>query len=94
MYAKLHTVAASKNSDHPRKSLYCLFPPHIYIVVLRVHPVRGKSHIQRNATGEVATVPINLKSINVTHSFTGHGISGNGILLISFLKNLYRMKGR
>jgi len=28
---------------------------HIYIVVLRAHPVRGESHIQHNATGEVAT---------------------------------------
>jgi len=28
---------------------------HIYIgVALRVHPVRGEPHIQRNATGEVA----------------------------------------
>jgi len=27
---------------------------HIYIIVLRTHPVRGESHIQRNATGEVA----------------------------------------
>jgi len=27
----------------------------IYIIVLRAHPVRGESHIQRNATGEVAT---------------------------------------
>ena len=26
-----------------------------YIVVLRPHPVRGESHIQRNAIGEVAT---------------------------------------
>jgi len=26
------------------------------IVVLRAHPVRGESHIQRNANGEVATV--------------------------------------
>ena len=25
-------------------------------VILRAHPVRGESHIQRNATGEVATV--------------------------------------
>jgi len=27
-------------------------------VVLRAHPVRGESHIQRNATGEVATIVI------------------------------------
>jgi len=26
-------------------------------VVLRTHPVCGESHIQRNASGEVATLP-------------------------------------
>jgi len=25
-------------------------------VILRAHPVRGESHIQRNASGEVATI--------------------------------------
>jgi len=31
--------------------------PHIYVgSVLRTHPVRGESHIQRNANREVATV--------------------------------------
>jgi len=30
---------------------------HLYMsVVLRAHPVRGKSHIRRNASGEVATI--------------------------------------
>jgi len=54
--AKLRTVAASNNRDHPTRSLYyCLFGPHTYIFVLRAHPVRGESHNQRNATGEVAT---------------------------------------
>jgi len=33
-----------------------LLAPHSYIFVLRAHPVRGKSHNQRNTTGEVATV--------------------------------------
>ena len=28
----------------------------MYVIVLRAHPVRGEPHIQRNATGEVATV--------------------------------------
>jgi len=38
------------------RSLYhCLFAPRIYIVALHAHPVRGKSHNQRNANGEVAT---------------------------------------
>ena len=55
--AKLRTVAASNNIDHAPQSLYCcLFAPHICSVVLRVHPVRGESHIQRNANREVATV--------------------------------------
>jgi len=34
---------------------YCLLTPRIYIVFLRGHPIRGESHIQRNATGNVAT---------------------------------------
>jgi len=50
-------VAASNNGDHLTRSLYyCLFAPHIHIFVLRAHPVRGESHNQRNATGEVATL--------------------------------------
>jgi len=36
-------------------SYYCLVAPHIYILVLRAHPVRGESHNQHNTTGEVAT---------------------------------------
>ena len=57
MCAKLRTVVASNNRDHPTRPLYyCLFAPRIYIVVLRAHPVPGESHIQRNATGEVVTV--------------------------------------
>jgi len=28
----------------------------MYSVVLHAHPVRGKSHNQRNTTGEVATI--------------------------------------
>jgi len=56
MCAKLRTVAASNNRVHaPRSLYYCLFGPHIYIIVLRAHPVRGEPNIQRNATGEVAT---------------------------------------
>jgi len=55
--AKLRTVAASNNRVHTTWSLcYCLFAPRIYIIVIRPYPVRGESHIQRNATGEVATV--------------------------------------
>jgi len=56
MYAKLRTVAASNNRDHPMRSLYyCLFAPHTYIFVLRAHPIRGDSYNQRNTTREVAT---------------------------------------
>jgi len=35
---------------------HCLFAPLISGVVLRAHPVRGESHIQRNANREAATV--------------------------------------
>ena len=54
---KLCTVAAYNNRVHMPWSLYyCLFTPHICGVVLRAHPVRGESHNQRNANGEVATL--------------------------------------
>ena len=56
MCAKLCTVAASNKRDRPTRSLYyCLFAQHLYSFVLRAHPVRGESHIQRNTAGEVAT---------------------------------------
>jgi len=56
--AKLCTVAASNNRVHmPRSLYYCLFAPCIHIAVLRAHPVRGESDIQRNVTREVATIP-------------------------------------
>jgi len=59
MCAKLRTVAASNNRDHAPHSLYyCLFAPRTYIAVLRAHPVRGESHNQRNANGEVAILPL------------------------------------
>jgi len=48
----------------PQSLCYCLFVPHIYVVVLRAHPVRGESHNQRNANGEVATIS------NLVHSIT------------------------
>jgi len=41
---------------HRNLVYYCLLAPHIYIFVLRAHPVHGESHNQRNATGEIATV--------------------------------------
>ena len=53
---KLHTVVASNNRGHPMRSLYYfLFTPHIYIVVLHAHPLRGESQNQRYANGKVAT---------------------------------------
>jgi len=56
MCAKLRTVAVSSNRDHALQSLYyCLFAPRIHIVVLCTRPVHGESHIQCNATREVAT---------------------------------------
>jgi len=41
----------------PQSLYYCLFAPHICGVVLREQSVRGGSHIQRNASGVVATLP-------------------------------------
>jgi len=35
---------------------YCLLTPRIHNFVLRTHPVRGESHNQCNAIGEVATI--------------------------------------
>jgi len=59
MCTKLRTVAASSNRVHTPWSLYyCLFTPHIYGVVLCAHSVRGEPRIQRNASREVATLPM------------------------------------
>ena len=54
MCAKLHTMAASKNRDHMPWSLYYIARScHIYIGgIVRAHPVRGESRIQRNANRE------------------------------------------
>jgi len=53
--AKLHTVAASNNyRDHvPRSLYYCLFVA--WVLFLCAYLVHGKTHIQRNASQEVAT---------------------------------------
>ena len=49
---KLHTVTASNNRDH--SIISC--SRRIYTgVILRAHPLRGESHIQRDANREVAT---------------------------------------
>jgi len=61
MCAKLRTVAASNNRDRLTRSLYCwLFAPRACVVFLHAHPVHSESHIQRNATEELATVSYNL----------------------------------
>jgi len=55
MCAKLRTVAASNNRD-PARTLTIACSRYIYNgVILHAHPVRGESHNQRNASGEVAT---------------------------------------
>jgi len=57
MCSKLRTVEASNNRDHTPQSLYyCFFVPHIYGVVLCAHSIRGELCIQRNNSGEVATI--------------------------------------
>ena len=64
-----HTLVVTFNRSHvsigrnytPRSLFYCLFAPPIYGVVLRAHSVRGESHIQHNATGDVATL-VNIKT--------------------------------
>jgi len=61
--AKLHTVATSNNRGFTlcdRSLIACLHQ--IYMVVgIRAHPVRGESHIQRNANGEVATLVLHYR---------------------------------
>jgi len=59
----VHTLISAELSRR-NLSYYCLLAPLIYIFVLLAHPVRGESHNQRNATGEVATKPGVLKRIN------------------------------
>jgi len=56
---------------HPVIACSC----HIYMgVILRAHPIRGESHIQRNANREVATY-IRLSSRHLHHRV--HGQVGN-----------------
>jgi len=74
---KLRTVAASNNRDHaPRSLYYCLFAPHIYGAIFRAPPVRGESHIQCNATREVATVQHYLRHFlrRIMESNPGQGL--------------------
>jgi len=49
---------------------------YIYGVVLHAHPVRGQSRIQRNTTGEVATMILN-NSVNVRLFYQKH-VERNG----------------
>jgi len=72
MCAKLRTVAASSNRDHPTRSLYyCLFAPHRYIFVhsAQPHHVRDESYNQRNATGEVATTSLPFTTNHTDRTF-------------------------
>ena len=51
----------SKQQQSSRAAITLLFlvrATYMYGVVLRAHPVRGESHIQRNATGKVATAGV------------------------------------
>ena len=69
MCAKLRTVMASNNRVHMPWSLYyCLFAPRIHIAVLRPHVIRGESHIQCNATGEVVTTQNDCTQFSLTLS--------------------------
>jgi len=60
-YYQLFTSFTSIIRDHSPRSLHwdhsiCAYSRHICMgVILRVHPVRGESHIQCNANWEVAT---------------------------------------
>jgi len=48
---------AAQLSSHTTRYIYVpLVPKGLNIIVFHAHPVRGKSHIQRNATGKVATI--------------------------------------
>jgi len=47
--------SSSSETHHDHSIIAC--SRHIYIdIFLNPHPVRGESHNQRNATGEVATI--------------------------------------
>jgi len=51
----VHMLVSAKITRHDHSVIAC--SRHIYMgVVLRAHLVRGESHIQRNANGEVATI--------------------------------------
>jgi len=41
----------------------------VYIVVLRAHPIRGGSHKQRNASGEVAAIVIKVLTVRPSGCF-------------------------
>jgi len=56
---KLRTVAANNNRDHAPLAISLTIACWRYVydgVILHAHAVRGESHNQRNAAGEVATV--------------------------------------
>jgi len=51
----------------PQSLYYCFSAPLIHIIVLRAHPVRGESCIQRNTTRAVATQHLFQKKIGTIH---------------------------
>jgi len=46
---------------------------------LSAHPVRGESHIQRNATGEVATIATNAAYVQANKIFRKHPTSKSAV---------------
>jgi len=51
----VHMLESSELTRHDHSIIAC--SRHLYMdVVLYAHPVRGESHIQRNANGDVAII--------------------------------------
>ena len=71
---------------------------HIYMgVVLRAHPVRGESHIQRNTTGEVATIPSAVETMSEillrrTRSVNGSLLRGSDQISLFQIHSLRELK--
>ena len=62
---------STSRDSTPQSLYYCLFVPHILYmgVILHAYAVRGESHIQPNASGEVATLPRYLPALLCFHHF-------------------------
>jgi len=58
-------LASAEITRHNRSVIACSC--HIYMgVILRPHPIRGESHIQRNANREFATVHVHMGSDSIS----------------------------